>query len=149
MPERIRAFCARTGQPQPTDPGEVVRCILESLALKHAQTVELLGAVTGTAPAEIHVVGGGARNDLLCRWTASAAGLPVVAGPVEATVVGNLLVQAIALGELGSLAEARDVVRASFDLATYEPDDPPFWREARERFDALTAGDGALAGVDR
>ena len=72
-----------------------MRCILESLALKHAETVEVLGTVTGTPPSEIHVVGGGARNELLCRWTASASGLPVYAGPQEATLLGNLLVQAM------------------------------------------------------
>ena len=81
----------------------------------------MLAARTGAAPAEIHVVGGGARNELLCAWTAEAAGLPVLAGPEEATLLGNLLVQAIALGEIGSLAEARDVVRRSFAPTTYEP----------------------------
>ena len=115
MPARISA---RTGQ---TDPGAITRCILESLALKHAQTVELLADVTGSAPAEIHVVGGGSRNELLCQWTADAAGLPVLAGPEEATLVGNLLVQAMALGELSSLEEVREVARRSFTPKVYEP----------------------------
>ena len=123
MPRAHRASSARArGQPEPATPGAVVRCILESLALKHAETVDLLAAVTGATPRELHVVGGGARNELLCRWTASAAGLPVLAGPEEATLLGNLLVQAMALGELGSLDEAREVVRASFERRTYEPD---------------------------
>ena len=134
MPARVRAFCANTGQPEPTDPGTVVRCILESLALKHAQTIDLLAAVSGAEPREIHVVGGGARNELLCRWTANAAGLPVVAGPEEATVIGNLIVQAISHGEIGSLAEARDVVRSSVSPLSYEPQDEAGWREARDRF---------------
>ena len=132
VPARVRAFCAHTGQPEPATPGAVVRCVLESLALKHAATVDLLASVTGTAPPEIHVVGGGAHNELLCSWTASAAGVPVLAGPAEATLLGNLLVQAMALGEIGSLAEARAVVRASFAPVVYEPEDG--WAEARERF---------------
>src|SRR5205823_1267040 len=98
MPGRIVEFCARTRQPEPAGAGAVVRCILESLALKHAQVAELLGRVTGTPSTELHLVGGGARNDLLCDWTAQAAGLPVLAGPEEATLLGNLLVQAMALG---------------------------------------------------
>jgi len=134
MPARIRSFCADTGQPEPDEPGAVVRCILESLALKHAQTIELLSAVAGAAPREIHVVGGGARNELLCSWTANAAGLPVVAGPEEATLIGNLLVQAMARGEIGSLAEAREVVRASFAPVVHEPNDEADWEDARARF---------------
>jgi rhamnulokinase len=134
MPARIRAFCAHTGQPEPIEPGAVIRCILESLALKHAQTIDVLGSVTGTSPAEIHLVGGGSRNELLCRWTASAAGLPVLAGPEEATLLGNLLVQAMSLGEIASIEQGRDVVRGSFAPTVYEPEDAPVWQEARERF---------------
>jgi rhamnulokinase len=134
MPARVRAFCAHTGQPEPVEPGAVVRCILESLALKHAQTIELLGSVTGVAPTEIHVVGGGARNELLCRWTADAAGLPVEAGPEEATLLGNLLVQAMCLREVASLAEAREIVAASVARTTYEPRNQERWQEAKARF---------------
>ena len=139
MPARVRAFCAHTGQAEPVEPGAVVRCILESLALKHAETVEVLGTVTGTPPSEIHVVGGGARNELLCRWTASASGLPVYAGPQEATLLGNLLVQAMSLGEIDSLAELRKIVAASTTTVTYEPHQTSAWREARERFAATVA----------
>jgi rhamnulokinase len=139
MPARVRAFCVHSGQEEPVEPGAVVRCVLESLALKHAQTVDLLASVTGTSPGEIHVVGGGARNELLCRWTANASGLPVLAGPEEATLLGNLLVQAMSLGEVTSLAEAREIVAASFGLTTYEPSDSPVWREAHERFAAAVA----------
>jgi sugar (pentulose or hexulose) kinase len=116
----------------------MTRCILESLALKHAQAIRLLAEATGAAPAEVHVVGGGARNEPLCRWTANASGLAVLAGPEEATEVGNLLLQAMALGELASLDEAREVVRASFRPTVYEPQDEPAWREARERFEELS-----------
>jgi rhamnulokinase len=134
MPRRVRELCARTGQPEPDEPGALTRCILESLALKHAHAIQLLAAATGTAPAEVHVVGGGAHNEPLCRWTADASGLPVLAGPEEATEIGNLLLQTMALGEIASLDEAREVVRASFQAAVYEPQDEPVWREARERF---------------
>ncbi|HXY17774.1 MAG TPA: rhamnulokinase family protein [Gaiellaceae bacterium] len=134
MPARVRAFCAHTGQPEPVEPGAIVRCILESLALKHAQTIDVLASVTGASPREIHVVGGGARNELLCRWTADAAGLPVLAGPEEATLLGNLLVQAVALGEISSLAEGREVVRASVVPTAYEPQETSTWQEAKERF---------------
>jgi rhamnulokinase len=96
--------------------------------------------VSGADPREIHVVGGGARNELLCRWTASAAGLPVLAGPAEATVLGNLLVQAIAAGEVASLAEAREVVRASVEPVVYEPEESAAMDEARERFARVVAG---------
>jgi rhamnulokinase len=134
MPARVRAFCAHAGQPEPVEPGAVVRCILESLALKHAQTIDVLASVTGTVPGEIHLVGGGSRNEPLCRWTAGAAGLPVLAGPEEATLLGNFLVQAISLGELASIDEGREVVRRSFAPTIYEPQDAALWQEARERF---------------
>jgi rhamnulokinase len=138
MPGRIGESCARTGQPQPRDPGAVVRCVLESLALKHAQVIRTVGRVTGQEPAELHVVGGGVHNELLCDWTAQAAGLPVLAGPEEATLFGNLLVQAMALGEISSLAQAREVVKRSVTPTTYEPADTPEWREAHARFAQLT-----------
>jgi rhamnulokinase len=139
MVARVRAFCAHTGQAEPVEPGAVVRCILESLALKHAQTVDLLASVTGTSPLELHIVGGGARNELLCRWTADASGRPVHAGPEEATLIGNLLVQAMSLGEIASLAEAREIVAASVAPTTYEPNESPAWRDAREQFAAAVA----------
>ena len=134
MPGRVRAFCAHTGQTEPVDPGAVVRCILESLALAHARMIDLLASVVGASPREIHVVGGGARNELLCRWTADAAGLPVLAGPEEATLLGNLLVQAMSLGEISSIAEGREVVRASVVPTAYEPQQTSEWQEALERF---------------
>jgi len=145
MPGRIREFCLRSGQEVPDDPAAVVRCVLESLALKHAQTVRVLSEATGATPPEIHIVGGGARNDLLCRWTANAAQLLVLAGPDEATVVGNLVVQAIALGHLESPAEAREVVRASFRPVAYEPVDAAAWDETYERFEGVVAGVGVAA----
>jgi rhamnulokinase len=147
MPARIRQACRETGQPEPAGVGEVVRCVLESLALKHAETIDLLQVVTGSKPSTLHVVGGGARNGLLCSWTASAVGLPVLAGPDEATLVGNLLVQAMALGELGSLQEVREVVRASFEPVVYEPAVGAGWDEARARFAALPNSVGLEVGA--
>jgi rhamnulokinase len=138
MPARIVDYCIRTAQPHLDSEGAVVRCILESLALKHAESVELLARVTGRTIDELHVVGGGAKNELLCEWTAAAAERPVHAGPAEATLVGNLLVQAIALGDLASLSEAREVVRRSFAPRLYEASASAAWREARDRFAALS-----------
>jgi len=137
MPARIREACARTGQPEPGDEAAVVRCVLESLALKYRQTIELLESVTGVAPPEIHVVGGGALNRRLCQWTADATGLPVLAGPVEAAEIGNLAVQAMALGELASLEEARELVRNSFTPEVYEPRDRGPWDDVYGRFSDL------------
>ena len=138
IPARIVDYCTRTSQPHLDTEGAIVRCILESLALKHAESVDLLARVTGHPIDELHVVGGGAKNELLCEWTAVAAERPVHAGPAEATLVGNLLVQAIALGDLASLTEAREVVRRSFAQRVYEPSASEAWREARERFAALS-----------
>ncbi len=145
LPDRVREACAETGQPVPEEPSEVVRCLLESLALKHGATLDVLAAATGSAPTEVHVVGGGARNALLCRWTAEAAGRPVLCGPAEATLAGNLLAQALALGELGSLDEGREVVRRSFAPAVHEPTGAPEWSEARARFAELFAPQGVAA----
>ena len=139
MPTRIREFCASTGQPVPEGPAPIVRCVLESIALKHALTLNLIAATTGTQIENVHIVGGGSRNDRLCQWTADAAGLPVHSGPEEATLVGNLLGQAIGLREVASLTEAREVVRQSFAPTTYEPRLSEQWREASARFAALVS----------
>jgi rhamnulokinase len=141
MPARIQAYCTRTGQEPPETPGEIARCVLESIALAHARALARLGDITGAPPPEVHVVGGGARNRLLCQSTADATGLPVLAGPEEATVIGNLVVQALALGELASLDEARSVVRASFPLTLYEPHRDSAWEDAQARFAELPGAD--------
>lgn len=145
MPRRIRAFCARTGQQPPHTPGEVVRCALESIALRHRHAIATLREAVGAEPPEVHVVGGGARNRLLCQWTADATGLPVLAGPEEATQIGNLVVQALALGELASLEEAREVVRASFAPALYEPRTSDAWEEANIRLEAIAGANSRSA----
>jgi rhamnulokinase len=137
MPARIARYCIQTGQPEPLEPADVSRCILESIALKHARAIEIVSRATALEPGELHIVGGGVKNEVLCEWTAQAAGLRVIAGPEEATLFGNLLVQAMALGEIGSLAEVREVVGRSVTLDVYEPRQSAEWQEARERLDRL------------
>src|SRR5207245_4249510 len=110
MPQALADFCRRTGQPVPVEPGPVVRCALESLALRYRWVLERLEELVGRRLDVIHIVGGGSQNTLLCQLTADACNRPVHAGPVEATAIGNVLVQALGLRLLGSLAEAREVV---------------------------------------
>lgn len=138
MPARIRAFCKATGQPVPGDKGAVVRCALESLALKYRWVLEKLEEILGRPLQVIHIVGGGTQNTLLCQFTADATGRPVQAGPIEATALGNILLQALALGHVSSLEEAREVVRNSFEVVTYEPQDTSAWEEAYSRFLQIT-----------
>jgi rhamnulokinase len=142
MPAALRAFCRDTGQPGPDTEGALVRCCLESLALKYAAVLAQLEAVTGMVIEVVHILGGGARNALLNQLTADAGGRPVLAGPAEATALGNVLVQAWADGELGSLAELRAVVRASAapELFLPRPDPAGAWAEARARFARLASG---------
>jgi rhamnulokinase len=138
MPEAIAAFCRRTGQKPPETRAALVRSLLESLALKYRQVIEQLRLVLGHPIARIHVIGGGSRNALLCQLTADATGLPVVAGPAEATAVGNILVQAMAVGFITSPAEIRAIIRGSFDLQTYRPSGPAAdWDAAAARFREL------------
>jgi rhamnulokinase len=137
MPTAIRDFCRRTGQPEPADDGALVRCALESLALKYRDVLEQIESLTGETSEVIHVVGGGSQNELLNQFTADACGRPVVAGPVEATALGNVLVQARAAGALDSLADIRDVVANSTHPITVTPDNPSAWDDARSRFAGL------------
>lgn len=137
MPTAIRDFCRRTGQRPPETEGELVRCALESLALKYRVVLTRIEELTGAPIVVIHVVGGGGRNELLNQLTADACGRSVIAGPVEATALGNVLIQARAAGEIGSLAELRSIVRASSELKTFEPARPDAWAEAIARFEKL------------
>jgi rhamnulokinase len=136
-PALIQSWCAETGQPAPQTVGEIVRCVLDSLALAYREVLSTLEGLVGWSCEAIHVVGGGARNELLCQLTADACGRPVSAGPVEATVLGNALVQLIALGELADLAEARQRVRQMADLPRYEPRETAAWDAAYGRYLAL------------
>ena len=123
MPAQIEAVCRATGQAAPDTPGEMVRSILVSLACKYRLVLERLMRVTGRRVDVVHVIGGGVQNELLCRLTADLIDRPLLAGPVEATALGNVLVQARATGELGSLEELRAVAAASVDPAVFEPAD--------------------------
>jgi len=135
MPERIAAFCARTGQATPQTPGSFVRTCLESLALRYRQVLESLDEVTNRRIATIHIVGGGSKNGLLNRFVAEATGRAVVAGPGEATAIGNLLVQALGAGEIDGLKGLREVVRNSFELQRYESQGAaPEWDRAYEKY---------------
>ena len=136
MPAAIRSFCKATRQPVPNSEGALVRCALESLALKYQQVLECLEAVSGKRIEVIHIVGGGSRNTLLNQLTADACNRPVLAGPVEATVLGNVLMQARACSEIDSLAELRSVVRNSCEIETFnpKPSHVSAWQEARARF---------------
>ncbi|MGW0550403.1 rhamnulokinase [Streptomyces altiplanensis] len=135
MPRRIARACARTGQPEPRTPVETTRCVLDSLALAHRAAVEEAQALSGRTAGTVHVVGGGAHNTLLCRLTADATGLPVVAGPAEAAAFGNVLVQARAAGAVGGgLAGLRALLRATQPLRYYRPaGDRSAWDEAADR----------------
>ena len=127
LPGNVKAYCRRTGQHVPETRGEVMRCIYESLAMKYKYTFENLQKITGKHYHTIHILGGGIKDGLLCRMTADACRVPVKAGPAEATVTGNALVQLIALGEIGDLSEARKVVRDSTPLKVYTPSSPEEW----------------------
>jgi rhamnulokinase len=137
MPARIQAFCRETGQPEPTSPGAIIRCALESLALEYRWVAERLDELTGRAHPTIHIIGGGAQNALLNQFTADASGRTVVAGPVEATAIGNVLVQALALGQLNSLAAGRALVRATFPTQIFTPHSTEAWEAAYQRYSSL------------
>lgn len=135
MVERIRQYCRETGQPVPQSEGEIARCILESLALRYRQALEQAERLTDNRFGGLHMVGGGIQNRLLCQFTANALGRAVWAGPIEASAIGNMLLQLVALGRCADLREARKLVAASFPIDTYEPGgDAVKWGAAYERF---------------
>jgi rhamnulokinase len=133
-PALVRELCIESGQPEPADKGAVVRVILESLAMEYRATFEQLAGLTGNAIEVIHIFGGGSRNQLLNQMTANATGRPVVAGPVEATVLGNALVQLISIGEIGTLREARQIVAQSGQLKRFEPQETARWEDSFQRY---------------
>src|SRR5205823_4318818 len=120
MPRKIADFCRQTNQPAPNSPGEFIRTCLESLALTYRMTIEGLEEILGRKIQTIHIVGGGAQNELLNQMTADACQKEVIAGPTEATAIGNMLVTAISLGDIKNLSEGRAVVKQSFDVKHYE-----------------------------
>jgi rhamnulokinase len=133
----LQAYCRRTNQPEPESVGELVRCCLESLALKYRWVMSALEELLGRKLETIRVVGGGSQNEVLCRLTADACGRVVIAGPVEATALGNILVQAIARGHLPDVAAGRRAIAASVEQTTYQPAPSSDWNEAFSRFDWL------------
>lgn len=142
MPARITEYCQRTHQQIPQSPGEIVRAILESLALEYQFCLETLEGILGYRLDVIHIIGGGSRNSLLNQLTADLTQRPVIAGPVEATVAGNILVQLMALGALASLDQVRKVMRDSFQPSTFLPASHAGWDEARDRYSKLVAQGG-------
>lgn len=138
MPEAIRDWCRNTNQEIPDTDGGLIRCALESLALKYRMVLGWLEELSGQKTEVIHIVGGGTQNELLNQFTANATGRPVITGPIEATALGNVLVQARTSGSVGSLAEIRNIVRASSTMQRYEPQNTAQWNDAYGRFVELT-----------
>jgi rhamnulokinase len=134
MPEKIRRYCLRTGQPVPQSEGAVIRCALESLALTYKRTLLRLESILGRRLDPVHMVGGGTQNRLLCRFAANAMDRVVVAGPVEATAVGNIMMQAMALGRIRTLQQGRAIVAKSFEVVKYQPRNTEAWNEAYGKY---------------
>jgi sugar (pentulose or hexulose) kinase len=145
MVEKIRAFCARTGQDEPRSEGEIIRCILESLALEYRRASGQLEVILGRPLKTVHIFGGGSRNRLLNQFTADSTGKTVVAGPVEATAMGNILVQALAAGKLASIEQARAIVRGSVDVRAFLPERTALWDEAYQRFLLISEKETGIA----
>jgi rhamnulokinase len=134
MPEAIASYCRLTGQREPAAPPGFVRAILESLALKYRMVIDALEELTGVPVEEVRIVGGGSRNRLLNQWTADATGRPVVAGPVEATALGNIAMQMLATGVVSSLAEARRAIERAFPVERFVPRAADVWDAQYRRF---------------
>jgi rhamnulokinase len=137
MPKKIAEFCRETGQPVPADHGAFMRCIYESLALSYRILLQRLEQLIGKKLERLHIVGGGSQAMMLNQFAANAVKIPVLVGPTECTALGNILIQAIALGHLPSHAAAREVVRNSFELKTFKSQDVAQWDAAAARFEKL------------
>ncbi|HQO70151.1 MAG TPA: rhamnulokinase family protein [Clostridia bacterium] len=129
MPERVVDYCRRTGQYVPQNRAEIVRCIMESLALKYRYVFDGLCKIVGSRIPKLHMVGGGCKNTMISQFTANALGTEVTAGPIEATAIGNIAAQLIALGEIKDLRQARTVIKGSFEIKSYFPQDKELWEE--------------------
>ncbi|RMF44951.1 MAG: rhamnulokinase [Planctomycetota bacterium] len=137
MSQAIAEYCQRTGQPAPTSDGQTIRCALESLALRYRYTLEKLEQLLGHSLKTIHLVGGGSRNRMLCQFAADACDRRLIAGPAEATAIGNAMMQAIGVGAIESIIAGRRLVRQSPDMVTYEPQPSSAWDEAYRKLCAL------------
>ncbi|HPB17023.1 MAG TPA: FGGY-family carbohydrate kinase, partial [Clostridia bacterium] len=129
MPDRVIDYCRRTGQYVPQNRAEIVRCIMESLALKYRYVFDGLCKIVGSRIPKLHMVGGGCKNTMISQFTANALGTEVTAGPIEATAIGNIAAQLIALGEIKDLRQARAVIKSSFEIKSYFPQDKELWEE--------------------
>ena len=134
MPEKIRAFCERTNQPVPQSDGALVRCIYESLAMKYKFAIHQISENTGKIFDVLHLLGGGTKDSFLCQMTANSLGIPVIAGPTEATALGNILLQLIALGDISSIEEGRALLRKQEKVKEYLPNDMESWERAYKKF---------------
>ena len=137
IPGRVREFCRRTGQPVPETVGEIMRCIYESLALKYRFALDQLSQATGKNFSSLHILGGGAKDGLLCRMTADCTGIPVIAGPVEATALGNILIQLVALGEVKDIEEGRALIAAIEPVKRFAPSAQGGWSKAYETYKTI------------
>ncbi len=137
MPAAIAAFCRQHNEPAPETVGAVIRTALESLAMRYRMVLEWLESLTGGNIATIHIVGGGTQNRLLCQMAADACNRRVVAGPVEATAIGNVMMQAVSSGDVGSITQAREIIAASFPVEEFTPQNPAIWNDAYHRFQKL------------
>ena len=134
MPRRIREFCKKTGQKVPETVGEIICCINQSIALKYKNVLEKIEYCLDKKYDKIHMIGGGIQSKLLCQMAANANNMEVAAGPIEATALGNLAVQFMALGEIKDVQEARKIVANSENFTTYQPQDAEMWDEAYKVF---------------
>ncbi|WP_110931637.1 rhamnulokinase [Paenibacillus bouchesdurhonensis] len=139
MPKEIIDYCRETGQVEPRSDGEIVRCVMESLALRYRQVLEQAERLTGVGFKGLHMVGGGIQNELLCQFTANALERPVWTGPIEASAIGNMLVQLQAGGYIRNMEEGSAVVKATFPLQVYEPEGRSEWAEAYEKYSGLAS----------
>ncbi|HOL67220.1 MAG TPA: FGGY-family carbohydrate kinase, partial [bacterium] len=137
MVRRIQEYCQSTGQKIPQSEGEVVRTILESLAMEYRYVLHQIEDILGRKIQVLHIVGGGSQNKLLCQFAASATRKTVISGPVEATAAGNILTQALARGEIADLAQLREIVRNSFPLIVFQPKDTSLWDEKYQLYQSL------------
>jgi len=137
MPQAIQEFCKKTNQYIPETKGEIARCIYDSLVLKYKFTIRQIESVTGKPIEKLHIIGGGAHNTIVNQLTADALGIPVFAGPTEATAIGNIMLQAKALGKVKSLDEIREIVRNSFEVSEYLPSPKLDWESAYRKFETL------------
>jgi rhamnulokinase len=139
MPEKIAAFCRETKQPVPANPAATMRCIYESLALYYRVTLRRLERLTGKKIEVMHIVGGGSKDATLNQFAANALKIPVLAGPTECAALGNVLIQAIALGHVESHASAREIVHRSFEVTRFTPQAAGQWDDAAKRFENFLA----------